>query len=195
MATYQGTWSLCGGWAVDAWVGQLTREHEDVDVVVFQDELGTLLEHLADWDLLAHDRNWDVPIAEQWDGRSLELPAHIHARSPEERGPLPEDGIAKTEEGFWLDIQINERDGSEWVLNSEPRIALALEHCIRVSPWGVPTLTPEALLFYKGGGTEIRRRDNADLRALLPALGDEQRRWLREAIALVGHPWLARLSA
>ncbi len=38
MATYRGAWSICGGWAVDAWLGRQTRDHADVDIAVYQDD-------------------------------------------------------------------------------------------------------------------------------------------------------------
>ena len=53
-------------------------------------------------------------------------------------------------------------------------------------------MVPEVLLFYKA--RELRRRDKLDFLALLPHLTVEQRDWLRNAISLVGHPWLSQLS-
>ena len=61
------------------------------------------------------------------------------------------------------------------------------------SPWGMPTLAPEAVLFYKAD--HPRAHDETDFVALLPHLGEEQRRWLRDAIARsrAEHPWLELL--
>jgi hypothetical protein len=61
-------------------------------------------------------------------------------------------------------------------------------------------VVPEILLLYKAGATPasgldwLRRRDKLDLLTLLPNLSAQQRDWLRDGIALVGHPWLALLS-
>jgi hypothetical protein len=75
---------------------------------------------------------------------------------------------------------------------------MSIRDAIQTSPWGVPTVVPEVLLFYKGCPQDdlgfLRRRDKLDFLALLPHLTREQREWLREAISLVGHPWLAQLS-
>ena len=62
-----------------------------------------------------------------------------------------------------------------------------------MSDWGPPVLTPEVVLFYKA--QHLRPQDEADLRALLPVLTNEQVAWLRTALALVrpGHPWLGDL--
>ncbi|MBK7126671.1 MAG: hypothetical protein IPH65_12265 [Dehalococcoidia bacterium] len=81
MSAYPFPWALCGGWAVDSWLGRVTREHADLDIAVFESDQRALLEHLAEWNLIAHDE--DEPQAiEPWTGRTLVLPAHLHAREP-----------------------------------------------------------------------------------------------------------------
>jgi len=83
----------------------------------------------------------------------------------------------------------------------EPRVAMPLAGCIRQSGWGLPTVAPEVILFFKatlyvGTKNHLRPRDEADFAALLPLLTDEQRAWLREAVSSVyvgEHPWLRRL--
>jgi Aminoglycoside-2''-adenylyltransferase len=185
MSTFGGMWSLCGGWAVDAWLGRQTRDHKDIDIAVFQHDLNVLLDHLAGWQLIAHDMI-DPDSTEQWDGRRLFLPAHIHARH----------------EGADLDFQVNERSGEDWLLSREPRIGLDLRRCAAKSVWRLPTLVPEVILFYKATayfgieGLWKRPHDDADFVALLPILSEWQRAWLQKAIAgvLPEHPWQAQLS-
>lgn len=194
MSGYGAAWSLCGGWAVDAWLGRLSRDHGDVDVSVFADDQRALFDHLDGWQLLAHDAAWEANDAEQWwDGRRrLNVPSHIHARPPEMTGSMPEGGIAKPEDGFTLDIQVDGCSGGDWIVSREPRIAASLDRCVRESPWGLPTATPEVLLFFKS--RDMRLRDRLDFAALQSLLEDDQRSWLREAIAQAGHPWLGTLS-
>ena len=188
MSTFPGWWALCGGWAVDAWLGRITRDHGDIDFAIFQDEQGALFEHLAGWRLIGHDDNVADDSQEPWDGRWLDVPAHIHARH---------------DDGSDLDIQVNLGSPGEWVFRDEPRIRIP-GAAIRPSGWGVPTAAPEVLLLYKAhppvwrdtARVATRRRDERDFEALLPALDEGQRSWLRDAVTLVapGHPWLERLS-
>lgn len=202
MDGFRRPWALCGGWAVDAWLGRQTREHGDIDISVSHEDQRAIFEHLHGWQLLAHDRNWNENTSGQWDGSSLGLPAHIHCRSPEDAGPLPEDGIAKTEEGFWLEILVDERAGQEWVLRREPRVVVPLSDSVRQSEWGVPAVAPEVLLFFKATAyigipkLDNRPHDNVDFEALLPLMSAGERQWLRDAIASVqaDHRWLVRLS-
>ena len=188
MATFNRTWFLCGGWAVDAWLGRQTRDHDDLDIAVYQDDQRALFDHLAGWQLVAHDLD---DTHQPWDGRHLDLPNHIQARLDANERP-PDRLDAASQQGFSLDIQLNERSGSDWILSRKPRITMPLSRCARQSAWGLPTLVPEVILFYKA--SELRRRDKLDFLALLPHLTAEQRDWLRNAISLVGHPWLSQLS-
>ena len=160
-------------------LGRQTRDHADLDLAVFQDDQHAIFDHLAGWQLIAHDPNVADDTTESWDRRRLDLPAHIHARS---------------RDGSDLDIQLNERSGRDWIFSREPRITLPLRRCARQSAWGLPTVVPEVVLFYKA--TDRRPHDELDFLALLPHLGEEQRLWLREAISLVhpGHMWLTQLS-
>ena len=201
MSTFRPRWSLCGGWAVDAWLGRQTRDHPDLDITIFNDDPHALLEHLAGWQLIAHDTEVDGGTAEPWNGRALTLPAHIHARSPERAGAMPDRLDAAPKQGFGLEIILNERSARDWILSREPRITMPLRRCARQPAWGLPTVVPEVLLFYKATADVktlkgLRPHDELDFLALLPHLTEEQWYWLWEAISLVhpGHPWLAHLS-
>lgn len=179
MAGFGRTWALCGGWAVDAWLGRQTRGHIDVDVAISNDDQLALHGYLRDgWLLNGHDPN-DDDSTHPWDGHRLEVPAHIHARG----------------HGLELDFQLEDRQGDAWLLRREPRLAVPIARCVTASTWAVPTLAPEVALFYKSASA-IREHDAADFEALLPLLDDDQRAWLRDAIGAIGpdHPWLPRLA-
>jgi len=189
MSTFRPKWSLCGGWAVDAWLGRQTRDHADVDIAVFQDDQHAIFDHLAGWQLIGHDNHVADDSSEPWDGRRLDLPAHIHARS---------------HDGFNLEVLLNERSRRDWIFSREPRITMPLRRCAQQSAWGLPTVVPEVILFYKANPPawrdlprpDLRPHDELDFLALLPHLTEKQCYWLWEAISLVhpGHPWLTQLS-
>ena len=177
MAGYPHTWFLCGGWAVDAWLGRQTREHADVDFAIFEDGLDAIVHQFAGWSVVAHDER-DQDSNEPWNGRKLMLPAHLHIRRDDDD----------------LDVPVNERHGGEWVLCQEPRLTVDLATSTEVSNWGLRALVPEIILFFKA--LDTREKDEGDLVALLPLLGNAQLAWLRDAVALArpGHVWLPRLQ-
>jgi hypothetical protein len=196
-------WLLCGGWAADAWLGRQTRDHFDVDIAVFHHDQSAIFAHLRDWALVGHDPNVPDETTEPWNGRHLDLPAHIHV--PELGSPLAASTTAK-HSAFEFEFLLNEASDRQWILNRDLDIAVALDQAIRQSPWGVPTAAPEVVLFFKAGGNrsaadmrapwKFRRRDEQDFFALLPILTGEQRTWLRESLGRLGpeHPWSRHLD-
>jgi hypothetical protein len=197
-------WLLSGGWAADAWLGGQTREHGDVDITVFHDDQRAVFEHLAGWALVAHDPNVPDDTTEQWSGRHLDLPAHVHVpASDSSLSTAP----ARIHSAYEFEFLLNGRTARSWVLNPEAAIAVPIELSTVRTSWGVPTAPPEIVMFFKAGANlskaEIadsdgapRARDEQDFFALLPTLSDAARGWLHESITAVRpqHPWLAYLG-
>ena len=202
MSTFPSDWCLCGGWAVDAWLGRITREHGDLDINVFEESEATLFKHFAGWQMVPHDGALaDSDTNEQWTGRKLVIPAHLHCRGPEDSGNIPQTGALLADQGWNLEIVVNARTDAGWTLYDEPHIALPWSRAVAESPWGMPTAVPEVLLFFKGtayAGTRhyLRQRDHVDFERMLPTLTPAQHTWLQDAISKVDgdHPWLGVLS-
>jgi aminoglycoside-2''-adenylyltransferase len=190
MADYPYPWFLCGGWAVDAWFGKPTRPHADVDIAVVHDDQAALYEYLSGWDLIGHDPNVPDDSPDRWNGRRLDLPAHIHANDP-------------AMHGVELDIQLNATIDGRWVCCEDPTITHDLSGPT-ISPWQLPTAPPELVLFYKAGGNldpdqlgQLRPHDEQDFLVLAPRLTPSQHDWLHDALgqAHPNHPWTAHLTA
>lgn len=209
MAGYPSTWALCGGWAVDAWLGRKTREHGDIDITVFHDDQRILFDHLNDWNMVAHDAVDPGPTEDLWDGRELVLPVHLHARQPgaENLAALRAWTLPPYEhesDGLDFEFVLNARDGDDLILNDDPALRAPLSRYIDQSPWGLPTVTQPLLLFWKATAYFFNPRfakrnamDEADFRVLLPQVVGERRRWVREAIATLypDHPLLPLVSS
>lgn len=191
MSTFAPTWFLCGGWAVDAWLGRQSRDHDDLDITIFHEDQQALFQQLAGFQLVADETSAAGDTSERWEGRRLTLPAHIHARA--------DDGVN-------IEVILNQRSGGDWVLSREAGVALPLTECVRQSAWGLPTAVPKVLVLYKANllptwansQPKARRpHDESDFLALLPHLSNEDRIWLREVIARSdpGHPWVPLLAA
>lgn len=190
MSSFGAPWALCGGWAVEAWLGQETRQHSDVDIMVFAADYSALFDHLSGWQMVAHGPNATDDWTDAWDGQSIDLPGHIHARL-DTGEPIPVNLADAAGQGFDLDIQLSDRTGEDWVLSRDPLLTVPIGEAIRESPLGWPTVVLEVLLYYK---SNLWPKDRLDFRSARPHLTGQQRQWLRNTIAVVGHPWLSLLT-
>lgn len=178
-------WWVAGGWAVDLYLGRVTRPHADVEVAVLREDQDAVRAYLE-------ERGWELRKAiprsggrtEPWlPGERLELPVHeVHARRP-----AGDPGR--------LEVLLNERAGDRWVFRRHPAVTLPLRRLGGRTPDGIPYLSPEVVLLYKAG--HRRPHDEADFAALAGRLPAEVRAWLRAALADAygPHPWLGRLRA
>jgi hypothetical protein len=205
LAGFGPSWWLCGGWAIDEWLGRQTRDHWDVDIGVLHHDQRAIFEHLAGWALVGHDPNVADDTTEPWNGRHLDQPAHIHVPT---LGSSLATSTAVTHAAFefeFLLVEVSERD---LILNRELNVVVPPERFTRPTSWGLAVAAPEVVLFFKAGGdlTEaevrarsngVRPRDQQDFIALLPTLDGAQRAWLRESLGAVRprHPWLTHLGS
>jgi GrpB-like predicted nucleotidyltransferase (UPF0157 family) len=195
MASYRGEWMLSSGWAVDTWLGETSRTHHDIDIVVWRDELPELKRFLL-------ENGWDAQVVieegkyKPWTeiDAPLELPVshQVHARK---RSGDAHD-LRSTQ---FLDFLISERTSTYWWWRGDPSITLPLENIRLNSSLGVPILAPEISLFFKARAV-MREKDELDFGHALPKLEAAQREWLKrsltrklETLELNDHPWLARL--
>jgi hypothetical protein len=174
MAAFPGKWAVAGGWALDLSLGQVTRVHDDVEVAIFRDDQRGLRDYLY-----LNGWSFEAQVGprpdqrERWDGRQwLEPPVHeIHAVSP--------DGEER------LEIFLNERRGRQWRYRRCAAVSLPIDRAIRRGAWNVPVLAPEVVLLDKA--KDPQAKDWLDFRAAVERLEEEERIWLRGAIARA-HP-------
>lgn len=208
MAGLNRPWALAGGWAVDAWLGHQTRSHGDVDILVAHRDQRALFDHLADWNMVAHD----PPIAgggsnsDAWDGHHLTLPAHIHARPP---GAANREAVRAwvtppyraPRDDMNVEIILDDIADGRWTLSDEPKISLPVHQCFDESSRAVPCVRPVVLMFFKAlAYRELpgypRPHDEADFWSLEPLVSADERGWLGDCVRQVkpSHPWLERLA-
>lgn len=172
MAGFDRPWAIAGGWAIDLFLGRVTREHHDLEIVVFRVDQTHLQQHLTGWDF----KQVVNGVIHPWPiGEHLSLPIH---ETYAERGPDK------------LEILLNESDGDNWLFRRDPRIHRPLTHTLLLTLTGLPYLCPEIALLYKSKNP--RPKDQQDFNITHPHLTPDQRRWLHDAIKLQqpDHPWL-----
>lgn len=182
MADLGCAWAVASGWALDLFLGRVTRVHHDVDVEVARADQLVVRDYLT-------ERGWRfvTPFAgrlEPWPlATRLEPPRHqIHAHR----------------DGAFIDVLLTENDAHLWRYRRQPDIVRSPTRAILASATGVPYLAPELVLLYKSRNTgrHPRPQDQADFHAAVAHLEPERRAWLAWALMATqpDHEWLAQLG-
>lgn len=176
MKDFKCEWGFAGGWALDLFQGRETREHHDVEIVVFRKNQQDLKEYLKDWEFSKVIKGEFHP----WQDEYLELPVHeIHA-------------IHKST-GELLEVLLNEEIDDRWVYRRDSRISIDHQSAFGKTEDGIPYLKSEIVLLYKAKNS--REKDDLDFYKTLSYLNESQKKWLKGAIELSipNHKWLASL--
>lgn len=179
MAGFDRPWWIAGGWALDMFLGRKTREHEDIDVELLRSDQQAIQSHLRDWELYLASAG----VLSPWVA-GAEVPPDTSDVWCRPAGA----------ESWAMQLMFNPGTEDRWASRRNPLVTRPMDLAVRHTGDGLPYLTPEAQLLMKAKGR--RPKDEADFELVAPALSDEQRTWLREAIERVhpGHPWLDGLA-
>jgi hypothetical protein len=172
-------WFVCGGWALDLFLGRVTRPHKDVDVAIARDDQFVVRDYLL-------GRGWSLERAEggeliPWpDGERLELPSHALWCRNDSHDP------------DFFEVLLNEIDGGGFRFRRDQSVTLTRGHMSFRTPSGLPVLAPEIVLLYKSNRPE---EEDADFQGAAPSLSEEGRGWLKEALERLSarHPWAENL--
>jgi hypothetical protein len=173
-------WYVAAGWAIDLFLGEERREHEDLEIAVPNSRFDEIVDRLAGFEIFV-------------------------ITGPGEATPLDEarDRLVETHQtwvreqatGLWrLDVFREPSDGDAWICRRDARIRMPYDRMIEWTSDGIPYGRPEVVLLYKAKHAQ-RDRDRRDFDDVVPRLDEERLRWLADALGLVhpGHPWIAEL--
>jgi hypothetical protein len=170
-------WAIAGGWAIDLWLGEQTREHHDVEVVVRRDDQTTAWASLHnEWELTCIDppgRGWSSWLR----GERIEPPSfQLKARRP----------------SLEFDLFLESTNKDTWTFRRDGRVRRSVDE-VTTTCSGVPVVDPAVQLLYMAKSEEPKNQH--DFEIARPALDEASVEWLRSALALAhpGHRWLAQL--
>ncbi len=171
-------WCVVGGWSIDLFLGEVTRQHEDIEIEVLRRDHLVVREHLAPLSFRAVG-DGEIRVLEPGEV----LPAELHQSW----------ALDEAAQLWRVDVMLEDGDDETWTCRRSERITAPRAEIVTRTADGVPYLRPQASLLYKAKGA--RAKDVADLDATLPRLDDDATRWLEGALEVAhpGHPWLERL--
>jgi hypothetical protein len=168
--------AVAGGWAIDLFVGDVTRRHGDVDIQLDRADVGILHASLPGWLLYAAHGELDL-----WEP-GTPLPDEIHNLWCRRPGRAWE-----------VQLMLGDFTDTEWVFRRDARIRGPREAAV---VWldGLPVMAPEIQLLYKSKGA--LPKDEHDFAQALPRMSPTQRDWLAKSLRTLHgeHPWLAKLG-
>ena len=170
-------WAVAGGWAIDVWLGEQTRAHHDVEVVVRRQDQTAVRDALV----FTHQLQCLDPPGSAWrpwDGQTLQAPAfQVQARSPETT----------------FDVFLENVHDGVWHFRRDERVRRPLEEFVTLSDTGIPVVRPEVQLLYMAKSTDDKNEH--DFRVTRPRLDHDAARWLARSLAVAhpGHRWLEAL--
>lgn len=177
MKDFDRPWGVAGGWAIDLFIGNQTREHSDIEIAILREDQHRMKNSLADWSFQKAVQGELV----DWESETLELPIHeLH-------------GIRKMS-GERLEVLLNEVENGKWIFRRNPTITFPGTPLFLISKEGIPYLHPAVVLLYKAKNP--REKDHADFHAVKDLLGDEDRKWLGGALEIhvPDHEWISELG-
>jgi GrpB-like predicted nucleotidyltransferase (UPF0157 family) len=181
MQGFSSSWYISGGWALDLFMGRVTRVHHDIDIVVARADQLALQTYMT-------TRGWRLMTP--WEGRLEPWPLNM-------RLELPRQQIHAFRNGAFIDIQLSDIDQKVWHYRRDTVISRSVERIRLRSDRDIPFLAPELVLLFKSKNTSNRERpkDQADFERIYVHLEPERRAWLIWAVMATdpAHLWIKPL--
>lgn len=176
----EAPWYVAAGWAIDLFLGEERREHEDLEIAVPNSRFDEIAQRLAGLEIFV--------ITGPAEATPLE-------EARDRLGETHQTWVRERATGLWrLDVFREPSHGDTWICRRDPRIRMQYDRLIERTADGIPYGRPEVVLLYKAKHAH-RDRDRRDFDDVVPRLDEERLRWLADALDLVhpGHPWIAEL--
>jgi hypothetical protein len=173
-------WGITAGWALELFVGESWRNHEDLEIAVPAarfDEVRAALPELEFW----------VPVGDE----------RLRPFVEPTKDPASQQtwGLERAAPAWRLDVFREPSAGATWICRRDAAIRLPYAKLLERTIDRIPFVRPEVVLLFKA--KHVRDKDEEDFGVVLPRLDRARRGWLRDALCRVHpeHPWLARLDA
>ena len=172
-------WYVVGGWALDLWLGEERRSHEDLEFAVAPEDAPRVARQL-----------YDLAFFEAKDGALRE--ANVAA-------PMADSAWqwwgADTGARCWrVDMMAERGTADQWRYKRDPSLLVPRANAIRTTSDGIGYLAPSLVLLFKA--KHRRPKDQSDFDAVAGQLDDPDRRdlkrWLRDLHP--EHNWIERLG-
>jgi hypothetical protein len=178
MKDFSLPWFIAGGWSIDLSVGKKTREHEDMDIVIFREHVQEVIDYFKDW---------EISVAIPGEHR-LESVKDISSTSH------PRYCLHIRKDKDFVEVLLTDRQEDRVIFRRDSSITIPLQNFNKTDPKNRPYVTPEWQLLFKSKTPRIT--DIQDYLRVLPHLSDYQKEWLRKALikTKASNEWISFLA-
>ncbi|MBW9172829.1 hypothetical protein K2F43_16610 [Clostridium estertheticum] len=200
-------WHLCGGFAIDAYLGYITRNHKDIDITVSFEDMRACIRHLKykGWEVDAPVGNQRlVPVEFAFEHPELYFDnIWCYKKDADFIKTEKIDGVFKymkfinreQSELDFIEVMFNKVEDGIFYYQNNYNIMINTDTAF-IKKDGISILAPEIILLYKS-----RNHDNSDYKhdfdIVINKLEKERYNWFINAMSIVypeGHPWIKEQS-
>ena len=196
------SYGICGGFALDLFLGYESRTHGDIDVLAFWEDRDSIIAYMQSKGFLVYEmlgggkvhRITDIRIQDKLRKNifccteECELVRLYDTEEPDVYWfDFQHTGLSKLN---YIEVLFNEKTEEEFVYSRDNRIRRELAKSI-LQKDGIPYLAPELCLLFKS--TDIEREGyQQDFELTVERLNEEHKAWFENAMELLypeGHKW------
>lgn len=196
-------WHLCGGFAIDYYLGQITRAHKDIDITVSFDDMKVCIEFLKSkgWEI-------DAPVG---NGRFVAVEFAIknsdlyfdniwcYKKDADFIKVEKTDGVFKYMEFInreqieldFIEVLFNKVENGVFYYQRNHKIMINADKAF-IKKDKISILAPEIILLYKSRNYENKDYQH-DYDVVINKLEKESYDWFKNSMSIVypqGHPWI-----
>ena len=195
-------YAICGGHAIDLFVGEKTRPHKDSDVLVYWQDRDKIIRHMLNqgWDVYEPCGTPHLHKIESVAGQKrvkdniwCVMPSNPHYSFTEHEKDMYAVDFDDSEqvELDFIEFLFNTAKDGCFVYKRNHEIKRCLDKAILTAD-GIPYLAPEVVLLYKSTAADSPDYQ-LDFDNATKKMSAEQMTWLQSALAVMfpdGHRWL-----
>lgn len=195
------SWAICGGFALDLFLGKDTRTHGDIDICVFEKDRDRILRYMLQNAWRVYEFRGCGKVRPLDTGLSSESGRNFMCINGEcdmvKFYPCEDVGLLWYEffhtgikELNYLEFLFNTMHEDDFVFDKDRGITREISKAILFSQ-GVPYLAPEIVLLYKASRSE-NAEYQYDFEQAYVYMNDEQKRWFSQSLDVLypgGHAW------
>ena len=197
-------YSICGGFALDLFLGKTVRKHGDIDICVYQEDRAKIIDYMINigWNVYEFCGNGIIHLLSSgsdsvhignlmcvYDDCEL-LTTNITDKKNYFHHNFLSIGITKLN---YMEFLFNDRHNGKTIFDKDFNVERDTGKAF-LKLNGLKYLAPEIILYFKANNPELK--NNIDFDTTVNFLNDDQKTWLKQSVIRKhgdNHFWLSKI--